>query len=210
MPSKLSAEEALITILAGNERWARSESSYPNHGIDRSEDCLHNGQHPFAVVLGCSDSRKPIELIMDVGLGDIFVVREAGYVICDCTLASIEYGVLALGAPLIMVIGHQNCGAVNAAVDNLKDGQIYPGHINSIIEKIKPAAEAAQHRCGEVVENTTKLHIKRTVGQLMASQPILSQRAKEGRLRVVGAYYSLQTRRLNLMAQPSLAEAVAA
>lgn len=198
MPTKMTAAEALQTIMAGNERWAKGESHYPKHGIAHSRDCLENGQHPFAVVLGCSDSRKPIELVMDVGLGDVFVVRNAGHTLCDCTLASIEFGVLELGAPLLMVMGHQNCGAVTAAANSVRDSIEHRGHIGHIVEKIAPAARAARQQHGDIVENTIKLHIQLTVSQLLTAQPVLSELAKSQALSIVGAYYNLETRRLSL------------
>lgn len=206
MPTKLSAVEALHTIMAGNERWAKGESHYPKHGIAHSRDCLENGQHPFAVILGCSDSRKPIELVMDVGLGDVFVVRNAGHTLCDCTLASIEFGVFELGAPLLMVMGHQNCGAVTAAANSVRENIKHQGHIGHIVEKIAPAARAAILRHGDLVETTIKLHIKRTVDQLLAAEPILSDLAKSQALSIVGAYYNLETRRLSLTTPSTVCE----
>jgi len=143
---------------------------------------LAKSQHPFAIILSCSDSRVPPEIVFDEGLGDLFIVRVAGNVLNDEGLGSIEYGVDILGARLIVVLGHQSCGAVDAAMKTVAAKGKAPGHIQSLLTAIKP-----------VVQSTPKANVKHVVDALRLSTPILKARVDSGDVQVIGGYYTLDT-----------------
>src|SRR6266576_3479183 len=151
---------------------------------------LTKTQHPFAVILSCSDSRVPPEIVFDQGLGDLFVVRVAGNVIDDHGLGSIEYAVDHLGARLIVVLGHQSCGAVKAAKETIAAKSKAPGHIQSLVTAIRPAVEATAK---DDLDTTIKANVKNVVQALRSSTPILKAKVDSGDIRVIGGYYSLDT-----------------
>jgi carbonic anhydrase len=151
---------------------------------------LTKSQHPFAIILGCSDSRVPPELVFDQGLGDLFVARVAGNVIDDHSLGSIEYAVDHLGARLIVVLGHQRCGAVKAAKETIAAKTEAPAHIQSLVTAIQPAVEATAK--GDL-EATVEANVKNVTQALRSSAPLLKPKVDSGELKVVGAYYSLDT-----------------
>ena len=150
---------------------------------------LAGGQNPHAVILGCADSRVPPEIIFDQGLGDLFTVRVAGNVAGVNELASIEYAVEHLHTPLLVVMGHQKCGAVSAAVE----GGEASGHLPELIKAIQPAVEKAKGMPGDVIENAVRSNVEMVVQQLSTSQPVLAPLVNEDKLRIVGAVYSLDT-----------------
>src|SRR5204862_6288496 len=151
---------------------------------------LANNQHPFATIVSCSDSRVPLEIVFDQGLGDLFIVRVAGNVINDEGLGSIEYSVDHLGTRLILVLGHQSCGAVKAARETIAAKGKAPGHIQSLVTAIKPAVEATAK---DDLETTIKANVKHVVDTLRASTPILKAKVDSGDVKVIGGYYSLDT-----------------
>jgi carbonic anhydrase len=151
---------------------------------------LAKSQHPFAIILSCSDSRVPPEIVFDEGLGDLFIVRVAGNVLNDEGLGSIEYGVDVLGARLIVVLGHQRCGAVDAAMKTIAAKGKAPGHIQSLVTAIKPVVQATPK--GDL-ETTIKANVKHVVDALRSSTPILKARVDSGDVQVVGGYYTLDT-----------------
>ena len=151
---------------------------------------LTKSQHPFAIILSCSDSRVPPELVFDEGLGDLFIVRVAGNVLNDEGLGSIEYGVEVLGARLILVLGHQSCGAVDAAMKTVAAKGKAPGHIQSLITAIKPVVQSTPK--GDL-ETTTKANVKHVVDALRSSAPILKGRVDAGEVQVIGGYYTLDS-----------------
>src|SRR6187397_2085584 len=151
---------------------------------------LTKSQHPFAIILSCSDSRVPPEIIFDEGLGDLFIIRVAGNVINDEGLGSIEYTVDHLGTRLILVLGHQRCGAVDAARETIAAKGKAPGHIQSLVTAIKPAVEATAK---DDLETTIKTNVKNVVQALRSSTPILKAEVDSGKIQVVGGYYSLDT-----------------
>jgi carbonic anhydrase len=181
--------EALARLQAGNQRFVASELLHPHQTAHRRAE-LANTQHPFAVVLGCADSRTSPEVVFDQGLGDIFVVRVAGNVLNDETVGSIEYAVEHLGARLIVVLGHQRCGAVKAARDTLAAKAEAPGHIQSLVKALQPAVEAT---AGADVEATAKANVLNVVQALRDSAPILKPMVATGAVSVVGAHYNLDT-----------------
>jgi len=151
---------------------------------------LTKSQHPFAIIVTCSDSRVPPEIVFDQGLGDLFVLRVAGNVINDHSLGSIEYAVDHLAVRLIVVLGHQRCGAVKAAKETIAAKGKAPAHIQSLVTAIEPAVEATVN--GDL-EATVRANVKNVVQALRSSVPILKAKVDSGELKVVGAYYSLDT-----------------
>src|SRR6266516_6255968 len=151
---------------------------------------LTKSQHPFAIIVGCSDSRVPPEIVFDQGLGDLFVLRVAGNVIDDHSLGSIEYAVDHLSVQLIVVLGHQRCGAVKAAKETIAAKGEAPAHIQSLVTAIQPAVEATVQ--GDL-EATVRENVKNVVRALRSSAPVLKAKVDSGELKVVGAYYSLDT-----------------
>jgi carbonic anhydrase len=194
--SDISAEQALQKLMEGNARFASGNITHPDQSADRRTE-LVLGQHPFAVVVGCSDSRVPPEVVFDQGLGDIFVVRTAGEVMDNVTLASIEYAVEHLNVPLVVVLGHDSCGAVIAVI---KGGEV-PGHLGSLVNFIQPAVDKAKAAGNEkqLLNNSINNNIKNIVEELNTSQPILSEKVKEGKLKVVGARYHLDSGRVEIL-----------
>jgi carbonic anhydrase len=185
---------------SSEERAYIAANSYENPGVislgmtadqaakRRTE--LIKSQHPFAIILSCSDSRVPPETVFDEGLGDLFIVRVAGNVLNDEGLGSIEYGVEVLGARLIVVLGHQSCGAVDAAMKTVAAKGKAPGHIQSLVTAIKPVVNSNPKAD---LETTTKANAKHVVDALRSSAPILKARVDSGEVQVIGGYYSLDT-----------------
>jgi carbonic anhydrase len=179
---------AIAELGAGNQRFVRGEPSRLRRDIERREQ-LAAGQHPFAVIVGCSDSRVPPELIFDQGLGDLFVIRIAGNVVDDGALASIEYAVEHLGAQLIVVLGHERCGAVAAVVG----GGHLGGHLETLANAIRPAVDAAKlEHPTDLLDAAVVANVQRVVRQLTASQPVLAEYRHKG-LEIVGARYDLDS-----------------
>lgn len=186
--SGVTADEALKQLAEGNKRYVESHFTH-DVGCAEKRAEVAQGQHPFAVVLGCSDSRVPPEDIFDQGLGALFVVRTAGHVVDDVALGSIEYAAEHLGSPVIVVLGHERCGAVKATVD----GGEAPGHIGSLVKAIEPAVAAVRGKEGDLVDNAVRANVARVADQLKASKPILAELIEKGKIRVVGARYDLDT-----------------
>jgi len=193
----LSPDAALNRLIQGNRRYASHHPRHPDQSFKRQKE-LAAGQHPFAIVLGCSDSRVPPELVFDQGLGDLFVIRVAGETLDDEVIGSIEYAVEHLGAPLVVVLGHEKCGAVQAAVEG---GQLH-GHIHALIDPIKPAVAEAKRRGGDVLSAAIDINTESIVRQLRDSEPILKEAFQHGRLKVVGARYSLGTGVVTWLGEP--------
>jgi carbonic anhydrase len=190
-----SPDTALNTLLEGNQRFVVGNMLHPHlTAAHRAE--IAKGQHPIATVLSCSDSRVPPELVFDQGLGDLFVTRTAGQVISDEVLGSIEYGAEHLDIPLIVVLGHERCGAVTAVVN----GDPAPGHIKSLVHRIKPAVEKAKRsHPSDLVEASVRENIKLTVKQIETSRPILAKMIRDHKVKVVGARYDLDTGEIELL-----------
>ena len=184
----LTGKEALQRLLEGNRRYVGSRQTHPDQEPDRRL-ALRAGQHPFAVILGCADSRVPPEVIFDQGLGDLFVTRVAGNVLDDMILGSMEYAEIHLNTPLIMVLGHSRCGAVEATVEG---GQM-EGHISSLTSAIQPAVDRAKEQSGDLVENAVKVNAKMVAENLKTSGAHFTELVSAGRLLIVAAYYDLET-----------------
>lgn len=181
--------EALAKLKAGNKRFVSGRMQHPHQNAGRRME-VAKGQHPFAIVLACADSRLGPEVLFDQGLGDVFVVRVAGNVLNDENIGSIEYGVEHLGAPLIVVLGHERCGAVAAAKDTIAAGGRAPGHIQSLVKAIKPAVDQT---VGQDAEATGAANVRNVVAALQQSKPILHGSIASGKFAVVGAYYDLDS-----------------
>ena len=181
--------EAISKLKEGNGRYTSGNPQHPGQTTERRTE-LAKTQHPFAGIVSCSDSRVPPEIIFDQGLGDLFIVRVAGNVINDEGLGSIEYTVDHLGTRLILVLGHQRCGAVDAARETIAAKGKAPGHIQSLVTAIKPAVEATAK---DDLETTVKANVKNVVQALRSSTPILKAKVDSGEIQVIGGYYSLDT-----------------
>ncbi len=181
--------EAISKLKEGNGRYTSGNLQHPGQTSERRAE-LAKTQHPFATILSCSDSRVPPEIVFDQGLGDLFIVRVAGNVINDEGLGSVEYSVDHLGSRLILVLGHQNCGAVKAARETIAAKGNAPGHIESLVTAIKPAVEATAK---EDLDATIKANVKHVVQALRSSTPILKAEVDSGKIQVIGGYYSLDT-----------------
>ncbi len=185
----ISPAEAISKLKEGNGRYTSGNLQHPGQTAERRTE-LAKTQHPFAAIVSCSDSRVPPEIVFDQGLGDLFIVRVAGNVINDEGLGSIEYTVDHLGTRLILVLGHQRCGAVDAAKQTIASKGKAPGHIQSLVTAIKPAVEATTK---DDLETTIKANVKNVVQALRSSTPILKAEVDSGKIQVVGGYYSLDT-----------------
>jgi carbonic anhydrase len=181
--------EAISKLKEGNGRYTSGNLQHPGQTTERRTE-LAKTQHPFAAIVSCSDSRVPPEIVFDQGLGDLFIVRVAGNVINDEGLGSIEYTVDHLGTRLILVLGHQRCGAVDAARETIAAKGKAPGHIQSLVTAIQPAVEATVN--GDL-DATIKANVKHVVDALRSSTPILKAKVDSGDVKVVGGYYSLDT-----------------
>ncbi|MFN0136839.1 MAG: carbonic anhydrase, partial [Phycisphaerae bacterium] len=185
--------EALRQLQIGHARFLCGKPDHPRAGSDRREDTFKGGQHPFAIFLSCADSRVPVEVIFDQGVGDVFVVRVAGNVTDKHQAGSIEYGVEHLHAPLVVVMGHRGCGAVAAAASN---GHI-EGNVGSIVDSIKPAVERAERanpglKGDGLLAEAVKANVFLSVENLLKSSPMLSQLVKSKKLTIVGAVYDIE------------------
>jgi carbonic anhydrase len=181
--------EAISKLKDGNGRYTSGNLQHPGQTTERRAE-LAKTQHPFATIVSCSDSRVPPEIVFDQGLGDLFIVRVAGNVINDEGLGSIEYSVDHLGTRLILVLGHQSCGAVKAARETIAAKGTAPGHIESLVTAIKPAVEATAK---DDLDATIKANVTHVVQALRSSTPILKAKVEAGDVQVIGGYYSLDT-----------------
>lgn len=191
----ITADRAWEILKAGNQRYVAQKVSHPNQTEQRMTE-LATGQHPFAIILGCADSRVPPEIIFDRGLGDLFVIRVAGNIVDDAIAGSIEYAAEELKVPLLVVLGHERCGAVTAAV---KGGEV-AGHISTLVNAIKPAVRSVKGLPGDIVENSVKANIKIVVSKLKSTQPIVSQLVKSNKLKIVGGRYDLDSGKVDIIA----------
>jgi carbonic anhydrase len=185
--SGLTAGQALEMQLEGNRRYVSGQSIHPNQTLERRAEVV-GAQKPFAAILSCSDSRVPPEILFDQGIGDLFVIRNAGNVSDDVVLGSIEYGVANLAIPLVVVLGHQSCGAVSAATQSSEA----PGHIEDVVMAIQPAVEKAKGQEGDLVTNAISANVGLVVEEVAGSEPILSEFVRDHGVQVVGAVYSLE------------------
>lgn len=189
----MAPDEALALLREGNAAFLRGDVTAPDIGTARRLS-LAQGQAPFCAYVSCSDSRVPPELLFGRGLGELFIVRNAGNTVDTVARGSIEFAVAMLGVSLIVVMGHEGCGAVKAAMSVVESNARFPGAIGTMIESIIPAVLEAKQLNGDPIENAVRSNVRRVVSGLReASAPILLSPLAQGRLKIVGAYYSLST-----------------
>lgn len=183
--------QAWEVMLEGNQRFVTDKPSHLRQDFGLRTE-LAKEQKPFAALFGCSDSRLSAEIIFDVGLGDLFVVRNAGQVIAETILGSLEYAVEVLGVPLILVLGHDECGAIRTTM-NSAEGQILPAgeFIKNLVDRISPTVNAAKANGMHQIDEITDLHVRDTINELIARSTLIAQRIESGKLAVIGANYKL-------------------
>jgi carbonic anhydrase len=190
-PAGPSPDAVLTQLKAGNARFAAGKSTHPDGSTARRRD-LTKGQHPKAVILGCSDSRVPPELVFDEGLGDLFVIRVAGNVADPVNLGSVEYAAEHLGTPVVVVLGHHACGAVKATAES---GGKAEGNIGAIVAEIAPAVEQAKAAPGKegLLHDASHANARRVAGALTQRSPLLAKLVEEGKLKIAVAVYALDS-----------------
>jgi carbonic anhydrase len=202
--SVVTPDQALKQLQEGNARFVAHQLTHPHENGARVAE-LAGGQHPIAVVLSCSDSRVPPEVVFDQGLGDVFTVRVAGNVTNPEVLGSVEYAIEHLGTTLIVVMGHEKCGAVTAALAGGEAG----GHVQAIVNDIAPVIAEAKKNTKDPLDEAVRLNVRRVVGELETSEPILANAAKDGKIKIVGAYYSLDSGKVTMLGAASATKAAA-
>ena len=186
MSDYLTADQALRKLQEGNERFGHNQLTHPHEDMNWRFS-LVEGQKPYAVVVACSDSRVTPEIVFDQGLGDLFVIRVAGNIAKDKVIGSIEYAVAHLGVNLIVVMGHESCGAVAASLEIDLPG----GHIDALVQQIRPAVLAAQEMEGDLLTNAVRINAKMVARNIQDADPYIRVGHREGRVRVVPSYYRL-------------------
>jgi carbonic anhydrase len=183
--------EAWQAMLDGNHRFVSGDLAHPRQDIDRRE-ALAEKQTPFAALFGCADSRLSAEIIFDVGLGELFVVRNAGQVIGETILGSLEYAVEVLGVPIILVLGHDECGAIRATINDVEGNMNASGEfIHKLVAQIRPTVLAANALGKHEIDDVTELHVQDTINEMLSSSSLIAEAVKSGKLAVVGANYKL-------------------
>lgn len=196
--NRIGGDVALARLMEGNARFAAGLMRTREFASGRS--ALAGGQRPIAAVLGCADSRVSPELAFDQSLGDLFVVRLAGNFANDDAIASMEYAAQFLDVPLIVVLGHSQCGAVSATLKVLTDNAVLPGHLPGLAASIQPAAQAAsRHQPARLLEAATAENVRHAVARLATSTPILAPLRERGQIKVVGAVYELSSGKVQLI-----------
>jgi carbonic anhydrase len=190
----ITADEALARLKSGNERYVQGKATHPNADAARRAETAKDGQHPIAIVIGCADSRQPVEILFDQGVGDIFVIRVAGNVAGTDEIGSAEYAVEHLGVSLCIVLGHSKCGAVTAAVAG---GEVH-GCVGALVKDIKPAVAAAQKEHPELKEQdlipaAIEANVRQSMAHLTSHSEVLAKLALDGKLRIEGGVYDLET-----------------
>jgi carbonic anhydrase len=194
----LSPDAALKRLLKGNERYVEGESR--RHEFKREREALVAGQNPYAAILSCADSRIAPEYAFDSGRGDLFVCRVAGNFASDEVVASLEYAVAVLATPLILVLGHDRCGAVDAAIKSLKDGTTLPGHLPSLVTALAPAVKAVSQQSGDALSNAIRQNVIDNTAHLKSATPILSAAVEQNKLKVIGGIYGLKDGKVEMVA----------
>jgi carbonic anhydrase len=196
--SPATFDEAVRELLRGNRRFVTGHTRHPHQNVAAIHR-LAAAQDPFAVVLGCADSRVASEILFDQGLGDIFDNRVAGNIVDDLLLGSIEYAVEHFDPPLLLVLGHERCGAVSATVDLIRSGGEAPGHIAAIVDALRPIVEPVLAQPGDAVENGVRANVRAQVAALLAQSDIVREKVEAGHLGVAGARYDLDTGKVTLL-----------
>jgi len=193
----LSAKEAIKKLKEGNKRFVKNQVQHPDESKERKKEML-KGQHPFVVVLSCSDSRVPPELIFDQGIGDIFEIRNAGNVLNNHVIGSIEYAVMHLGVKLVLIMGHQDCGAVAATLSGVSETKF----IKALEDSIQPAIEDCKKKGIEInSDNVVKAHIMQDIEELFAQDKDLLKYMKDHEVKIVPAYYHLDSGKVDFLSK---------
>jgi carbonic anhydrase len=194
----LSPDASLKRLRAGNERYV--EGVARRHDFKHEREALAGGQNPYAAILSCADSRIAPEYAFDSGRGDLFVCRVAGNFATDEMIASLEYAIAVLNVPLIMVLGHDACGAVDSTIKSLKDDKSLPGHLPMLVEGIAPAVKTVAGQQGNVLDNAIRQNVIDNVAKLKGAAPILNAAVDAGKLKVVGGIYRLKDGEVDMVA----------
>jgi carbonic anhydrase len=194
----ISPEAALKRLMEGNTRYVDGVAR--RHDFKHEREALSGSQNPYAAILSCADSRIAPEYAFDSGRGDLFVCRLAGNFANDDSVASLEYGVAVLGVPLIVVLGHDACGAIDATIKSLKDNTTLPGHLPSLVTALSPPVKAVSGKGGDVLGNAIRQNVIDNVAKLSSATPILSAAVEQKKLKVVGGIYRLNDGRVEMVA----------
>jgi Carbonic anhydrase len=195
-PQPITPEQGLSELKAGNHRYVTGTHLHHDFGPERPQLAL--SQHPFAIILSCADSRVAPELAFDQSRGRLFVIRIAGNFVDDNGLASAEYGAAVLGAPLIVVLGHSECGAIKSTIDVITKNKELPGHLPKLVSYLKPPVQQALNQGGSL-EAAIRQNVVTNVGKLQTAEPVIAPLAKEKKVEVVGALYELSTGRVEFL-----------
>lgn len=192
-PDSVTPDQALALLEQGNAAFLRGENQSPATDAQRRLEIAQT-QRPFAAYVSCSDSRVPPEVLFGRGLGELFIIRNAGNTVDTVALGSIEYAVAVLKVPLVVVMGHERCGAVAAATEVVTDNATFPGQIGRMIEPIIPAVLSARNQSGDLLDNSVRANVRRQTDYLRnQTDPIMMNPLQAGEVKVVGAYYDLDT-----------------
>lgn len=194
----LSPEASLERLLKGNARYVEGVSL--RHDFKHEREALAGGQNPYAAILSCADSRIAPEYAFDSGRGDLFVCRVAGNFANGDTIASMEYAVAVLGVPLLLVLGHDACGAIDATIKSLRDDKPLPGHMPSLVEAIAPSVKAVSQQGGDTLGKAIRQNVIDNVAKLGSATPILSAAVEQRKLKVVGGVYRLRDGKVDMVA----------
>jgi carbonic anhydrase len=194
----ISPDGALDRLMKGNARYVQGVAR--RHDFKAEREALVGGQNPYAGILSCADSRIAPEYAFDSGRGDLFVCRVAGNFANNDTVASLEYAVAILKTPLVLVLGHESCGAVDATIKSLEENSTLPGHMPSLVENIAPAVKATLDQPGDQLENAIRRNVVDNVAKLKRATPILSAAVEGGKIRIVGGVYRLKDGKVELIA----------
>src|ERR1700742_3696229 len=194
----ISPDASLKRLMDGNARYVDGVAR--RHDFKHEREALSGGQNPYAGILSCADSRIAPEYAFDSGRGDLFVCRVAGNFANDDSIASLEYGVAVLGVPLILVLGHDACGAIDATIKSLKGNTTPPGHLPSLVAALSPAVKAVSGKGGDVLGNAIRQNVIDNVAKLSSATPILSAAVEQKKLKVVGGIYRLNDGRVDMLA----------
>lgn len=194
----MSPDEALARLMEGNDRYQRGVAK--RHDFIAEREALISGQNPYAGILSCADSRIAPEYAFDTSRGDLLVVRVAGNFVNPDNLASFEYAVEVLKTPLLLVLGHEDCGAVKSTIKSIKENTPLPGHLPSLVAALSPAVKAVAGKPGDELENSTRENVRLSTETLKTATPILSAAVAEKRVKVVGGIYRLADGRVEIFA----------
>lgn len=203
MTTAVSAKEALQTLIEGNYRFSKNLRALDSMPSSTKRVALTAGQEPFAVILGCSDSRVPAELVFDQGLGDLFVIRVAGNIVAPSQIGSVEFAVSQFGTRLVVVLGHSQCGVIMATIDELSKGNDSPSkNISAIVDRVKPAVEALMHtelknKPEKLISEAVRANVRASANNLRHGSEIIENLIEKEGLLIVGAEYCLESGAVN-------------